>query len=264
MEGEWLKLYVKAAHAGWTSHLPLDLYGAWCKLLQVIKEHGVDGNVTVTDVTDLLLRVNVTQKHLQMILDAAGDNIVCNDEILTIVNWAQYQDRPELKSAAERQKRWREKHRTSHRNVTTVTRNAEENRIEENRREEGKAAAPPASPPVPDLDCELILIEYNRLCPQAGLPKALLTDGRKKKLQARWKEPVFRESYATVFATAAESKFLTGHNDRKWRADFGWLVENPENYVKVLEGKYSETPPKAEKPILPKGLILTEKPDGNG
>ena len=83
-----------------------------------------------------------------------------------------------------------------------------------------------------------ILDAYNSACPPAGMAKAKMTEARRAKLRTRWKEPEFQENYQTLFTKAAASDFLTGRNDRGWRADFAWLIQSEENYVKVLEGRY--------------------------
>lgn len=85
---------------------------------------------------------------------------------------------------------------------------------------------------------ENILEFYNKICMPAGMPEAMLTEGRRKKLLTRWKEPVFRQRWQELFQKASQMPFLAGDNHRGWKADFGWLIENNENYIKVLEGKY--------------------------
>ena len=45
------------------------------------------------------------------------------------------------------------------------------------------------------------------------------------------------EKITTVLRTAGESEFLNGHNEKVWKADFEWLMR-PNNFIKVLEGKY--------------------------
>lgn len=87
---------------------------------------------------------------------------------------------------------------------------------------------------IPD---SLILIpdSFNALCP--SLPKMTkITDKRKKTINARLKDypPDVLE---TAFKKAEASSFLTGNNDRRWTADFDWLM-NENNLIKVLEGKY--------------------------
>lgn len=53
------------------------------------------------------------------------------------------------------------------------------------------------------------------------------------------------EQLDEVFRKAQASNFCTGLNDRHWKADFDWLL-NESNLVKVLEGKYDN--PAAAKP----------------
>ena len=39
---------------------------------------------------------------------------------------------------------------------------------------------------------------------------------------------------------ASESDFLSGENDRGWKATFDWLIR-PKNFIKVVEGNYSNS-----------------------
>ena len=104
-------------------------------------------------------------------------------------------------------------------------------------------------------EAQAVLDAYNAACPPAGLPKANMTRRRRTHILARLKEPLFRDGFSEIFRLAAASKFLCGDNDRGWRADLGWLVENEENPAKVLEGKYSgksrprASPPREQKPL---------------
>ena len=66
-----------------------------------------------------------------------------------------------------------------------------------------------------------------------------LTAGRTKSVNARLSEPFFRENYVQGLAMVKESKFLTGGNDRGWKADFDWFIQ-PDALAKVLEGKYAD------------------------
>lgn len=80
---------------------------------------------------------------------------------------------------------------------------------------------------------------YNQLCP--SLPRITkITDSRKRHIKARWKEVSGNiDVFKGLFEMTEKSKFLTGNNDRDWKADFDWLIKNNDNYTKVLEGKYS-------------------------
>ena len=85
------------------------------------------------------------------------------------------------------------------------------------------------------IDYEGIIELYHELCPK--MQKVLvLNKTRKGHVNARYAE--FGLSKITeVLRFAGESDFLNGKNDRAWRADFEWLMR-PENFIKVLEGKY--------------------------
>ena len=65
---------------------------------------------------------------------------------------------------------------------------------------------------------------------------AKLTDRRKGYVRARFAEYGL-EKITSVLRMAGESGFLNGHNDKAWKADFEWLML-PNNFIKVLEGKY--------------------------
>ncbi len=78
---------------------------------------------------------------------------------------------------------------------------------------------------------EELLAAYNER--RGALPQARgLTDGRKKKLRARWNEHPDIDFWKSVFVKAGKSEMML-----KW-ASFDWLMKNAENYVKTLEGNY--------------------------
>lgn len=86
-------------------------------------------------------------------------------------------------------------------------------------------------------DLEIAVSEYNDLASRSPIPKIMgLSDKRKKLLSARLKEHGL-EGWRKVLYAVEGSSFLCGENDRKWRADFDWLV-NPNKFLKVLEGGY--------------------------
>jgi len=90
-----------------------------------------------------------------------------------------------------------------------------------------------ADPPKPKVDLVAIWNAH-----RGGLPEARPTKGRLAKIAARLREEAAPAYWEGVVQRLARSAFATGNNDRAWRADFGWLVQNPENHVKVSEGKY--------------------------
>jgi hypothetical protein len=85
------------------------------------------------------------------------------------------------------------------------------------------------------IDYDLIVSNYHSLCPKMAKVQ-VLTPKRIGYINARFGEHGL-EGITKVLRLAGQSKFLNGLNDRAWKADFEWLIR-PENFVKVLEGKY--------------------------
>lgn len=85
---------------------------------------------------------------------------------------------------------------------------------------------------------------YNAIC--TNLPKVVrLTDKRRRAVRLIYGKGYTPEQLDEAFRKAQSSSFCTGQNDRHWKADFDWLL-NESNLVKVLEGKYDN--PAAAKP----------------
>lgn len=72
------------------------------------------------------------------------------------------------------------------------------------------------------------------------IPKVLrLTTERRKKCIARITSlSLTEEKWRGVITGIYASEFLTGKNDRKWVANFDWIIRNDDNIVKVVEGGY--------------------------
>ena len=82
------------------------------------------------------------------------------------------------------------------------------------------------------LDYESIIKNYQALCPR--LPQIReLNDKRRRSLKA-WGNT---NEMTEVFTKAGKSDFLCGINDKKWTANFDWVIK-PENRIKILEGNY--------------------------
>jgi len=83
---------------------------------------------------------------------------------------------------------------------------------------------------------------YHEIC--TSLPKVkALSQSRKGYIKARWQEHPDMEFWKEFFAEVESCKFLTGKADYKDRkpfyADLEWLTK-PNNFLKVLEGKYRD------------------------
>jgi hypothetical protein len=73
------------------------------------------------------------------------------------------------------------------------------------------------------------------------LPKIIkFSKSRQNKLKVRLGDKSFVENWQAVIDRMADTPFLLGDNDRGWKVNFDWLIENDKNYVKVLEGRYDD------------------------
>lgn len=118
---------------------------------------------------------------------------------------------------------------------------AEENKREEKRTEE-KRKEQKIEIEYPYQD---IMRLWNEIC-GVVLPKLkALNDSRRNKIrvrlnEAKCKTPDEMTQWAReLFTTCAGSRFLCGENNHQWTATFDWLFSNPTNWVKVMEGNYS-------------------------
>jgi len=95
-------------------------------------------------------------------------------------------------------------------------------------------------------DFEEISSRFALLCP--SLPRVrVMHEGRKRNLRSLLSKITTHQLFE-VFQLVGQSQFLTGQNDRGWKADFDWIIK-PQNFYKILEGKYSN--PKQNEKIKP-------------
>ncbi|UYZ85303.1 hypothetical protein MTZ49_07090 [Entomomonas sp. E2T0] len=96
----------------------------------------------------------------------------------------------------------------------------------------------------PNCPYQKIVELYEEILPE--LPRvAILTEKRKRYLNARWREHKNHQSLAfweDYFKFVRKSQFLLGNSipkerSKSFKADFEWLI-SPNNFVKVVEGKY--------------------------
>lgn len=64
-------------------------------------------------------------------------------------------------------------------------------------------------------------------------------------LKARLDDPFFAKEYPEALRKVAASAFLSGKNDRGWKADFDWFIK-PDSVTKIMEGKYDGRNPQQE------------------
>lgn len=78
---------------------------------------------------------------------------------------------------------------------------------------------------------------FNRVCASFGKVQKM-SNSRKDKLRTRWQEIKTIEVFETICLKMESSNFLKGNNKQKWKATFDWILENDNNWVKVIEGNY--------------------------
>ena len=106
--------------------------------------------------------------------------------------------------------------------------------------QEGNGKGGTASPLTSDP--EVALIAWNQLAERIDLPKVQrFTSARKRSLVARLRDYGGVPGWMTALSKLEASSFCRGKNDRGWRADFDFLVQES-SFAKLMEGKYDDRP----------------------
>lgn len=119
----------------------------------------------------------------------------------------------------------------------------EENNKKDNKEDSGKqnpdsflGSAKTISENTKQDDIDKFLIAYQMYC--FNLPKVRsITDKRKKQIQNILNKYNWEEDIVPVLQKANESDFLTGNNDRGWKADIDFILRE-DKFINILEGKY--------------------------
>ena len=87
------------------------------------------------------------------------------------------------------------------------------------------------------MSAEEFLELYHRLCPMLNRVKSLSVK-RKEKVYSRLKEMKDIETVTRVLTKIGASNFCNGQNEKKWTADFDWVIKNDTIWSRAYEGKY--------------------------
>lgn len=110
-------------------------------------------------------------------------------------------------------------------------------------------AIPAESAPVDRIDYQKIVADWHQTCPSLSKVRAL-TDERKAKIRTRFgqmSDAKILQGYGAadaydlmhqIFVRLEGSDFCKGDNKTSWKADFMWIMDSPNNWVKVMEGRY--------------------------
>ncbi len=83
------------------------------------------------------------------------------------------------------------------------------------------------------LNYKTIMEAWNRIVPTSHIQQ--MNGTRKDLFKSRFK-PSYEE-WENFLSRISKISFLWGSNDRQWKADFNWVL-NENNLLKILEGKY--------------------------
>ena len=79
---------------------------------------------------------------------------------------------------------------------------------------------------------------------RGALPPARILTAERRGKCAQWLAAGFTaDDFRAAVQRAAATPFLTGAGERGWRASFDWLIADPGNARKVLEGEYASSQP---------------------
>ena len=174
------------------------------------------------------------------------------DGVITIPNWGKHQNLDQLESKKEYMRGYMREYRAKQKALTSGNTPSKTNgkaKVSQADKEEDKdidkeldnkkdrvsATPTPAAEP-PSVDYEQFKNLYNEIC--TNLPHVkMLSEKRKKAIRAFLKQLTV-DDFKTVCMKANVSGFMTGKNDRGWKADFDFLLR-VDKAISILEGKYS-------------------------
>ncbi len=163
-------------------------------------------------------------KRLQKVgnIEPEANQGVC---VITICNYEKYQER-----------------RTTEYEISEPEANQDRTTEQQsNQSKQQTIIEPKGSSPKPNgFDPSPFVEIWNSVCVPTGLPAVRsLTGNRRVKAVKRWREDFGGsiEEWGAYCQQIASTGFLTGGNDRNWRASFDWALE-PRTVTRVLEGQY--------------------------
>lgn len=124
-----------------------------------------------------------------------------------------------------------------------------------------KTLEPLSSAPSP----EDIVETWNTLVVPPLAHVRTITAGRRRKLEARTRDRTL-EWWTDYFTQVAASPFLTGDNDRGWRATLDFVIRSEEIVVRIIEGAYGQS--QAAGKLAPEAMttaarLINELEDGD-
>jgi hypothetical protein len=211
---------------------PHEVAGRLMRVWEWADEQTENGNAPVTDVTRIDA-LHGAQKFAKAMEEVGWLNVT--EHGICFPNFDRHNAQPSKTRAltAKRMTRYRRRKRDA--GVTPVT--MLEKRREENIYKDPKGSLSETIPPCPE---KAIMAFWNTH--RISGPKIRTICGRRQKaLLARWGEEAFRRDWQEAIKKLEASDFASGRKvvrGRTWLAKFDWLLANPLNWQKVMEGEY--------------------------
>jgi len=156
--------------------------------------------------------------------------------------WEHRQPKREDNSAT-RAREWREEQKRimdEERNRTQP--NAEKRPEEDTDTEEDTEKRREGVSRPPAIDFDHLISVWNETAGQVCPKVVKLIESRRRTLRNRISDTFdgTTDKWRDFCIMIQKSHFLTGNNDRGWKADFDWAIK-PQNAAKIMEGKYENT-----------------------
>lgn len=231
---KWFRFYNEVIDDPKVQRLSPSLFRTWVNLLCVAS----DGSGKLPSIDDLAFKLRMSVQDVQQHVDdlvLAGLLDILPDGICPH-NWDQRQFTSD--SSTERVRKHRRNKEVSNGNVSCAVSETppDTDSDSEANTEEVSTPLPPKGGPT-QMDALRAFESYNALAIRIGIPQAAkLTPDRQRKIIARLRDYGL-EGWDQALANVERSSFLTGTNDRGWRASLEFLLQAA-SFAKVHDGGY--------------------------
>ena len=225
--------------------LPPDLFKIWINLLCLASRNG--GNLPCME--DIAFALRIDEAAADQAIGVLIDRGLLDDgDIVRPHNWDSRQfksDADATSSDRQRKKRERDKQQVVTRDETddvtrdkSVTSRPPETETETETEEEEKRV------PLSRRDANAMVAEameaWNQLATDLSLPTITkFSANRRSKLAARLRDCGGIDGWRSALAKIRGSPFCRGDNDRGWKADFDFLLQE-QSFIRLMEGRYDD------------------------
>lgn len=250
------------------------LTAVWFELMDFAGKCNHDGafvspsEIPFTELSDIATMIDREEEELELCMAffLKEGMVTVTDDIYSLSNWAEYQNKEGLDKIREQTRKRVAKYREKQNLLNgTVTGNVTSNvtvtqgngtEIEEDieldsdidNKEIHKETVP----------CQAVVDLYHSICISFPSVRSL-SEARKKTIKARLKTYTL-DDFKEVFTKAEASDFLKGSNNRNWSANFDWLIKDA-NMAKVLDGNYDNKGGSGRKEVVPTWMVGNAEKD---